>query len=402
MACISKRRGKWVVDYRDASGKRFRETIDGNRDDAKQKLSEVLKDEGQVTDTKKTFAEYGVGWLDTYVRTHLKESTFREYEAVFNNHLVPVFGSLPFTKIKRAAVKKLIAEKIKAGKSRSTVRNIMAPLREMFNHAIDDGVASFNPATRVGRFNKRRGGGIKINPLTKEEVAIFLKTAKEKMEGHYPLFLCAVRSGIREGELIGLKPYDIDFNGRFINVERNISRGKVTTPKNGKTRRVDMSLQLTNTLDALVAARKAEAVRREMGKPVEERRQPDEVIAQVMEDWLFVDPNNGKQLDPNNMRKRVFYRCLDLAGLRRIRFHDLRHTYASLLIQQGESLAYVKDQLGHHSIQITVDTYGHLVPGGNRQAVDQLDDVEVVNNEDQPQSGHKMVTNRLERESDLV
>jgi len=65
---------------------------------------------------------------------------------------------------------------------------------------------------------------------------------------------------------------------------------------------------------------------------------------------------------------------LDRTDLPRVRFHDLRHTFASLLIQQGESLAYVRDQLGHHSIQITVDTYGHLVPGGNRQAVDRLDD----------------------------
>jgi integrase len=64
------------------------------------------------------------------------------------------------------------------------------------------------------------------------------------------------------------------------------------------------------------------------------------------------------------------------AGLRQVRIHDLRHTFASLLIQQGESLAYVKDQLGHHSIRITVDTYGHLVPGGNRQAVDKLDGLE--------------------------
>ncbi len=100
------------------------------------------------------------------------------------------------------------------------------------------------------------------------------------------------------------------------------------------------------------------------------------------------------------MRNRVFYRCLDRAELRRVRFHDLRHTFASLLIQQGESLVYVKDQLGHHSIQITVDTYAHLVPGGNRQAVDQLDDAEGVKTEDQPQSGHKMVTSQIDRGAD--
>ncbi len=80
-----------------------------------------------------------------------------------------------------------------------------------------------------------------------------------------------------------------------------------------------------------------------------------------------------------------------MVGLRPVRFHDLRHTYASLLIQQGESLAYVKDQLGHHSIQITVDTFGHLVPGGNRRAVDRLDDMERPKLDDFAESGSKMV-----------
>ena len=79
-------------------------------------------------------------------------------------------------------------------------------------------------------------------------------------------------------------------------------------------------------------------------------------------------------IDDVNLRKRVFNKALEKAGMRLIRIHDLRHTFASLLIQNGESLAYVKDQLGHHSIQITVDIYGHLVPGANRQAVDRLDD----------------------------
>ncbi len=71
---------------------------------------------------------------------------------------------------------------------------------------------------------------------------------------------------------------------------------------------------------------------------------------------------------------RLSHPALAKAGLRRIRLHDLRHTFASLLIQNSESLAYVRDQLGHHSIQITVDTYGHLVPGANRQAVARLDE----------------------------
>ncbi len=398
MACVKKRRGKWVIDYRDALGKRRWETIQGNRKDAEKRLAEILKGDRLMLDTKRTFKDYAEEWLKTYAKVHVKESTMREYEAVFKNHIFPAFGPLPFSKITRKAVKELIAKKSQEGLSRSTVRNILAPIREMYNHAMDDEVVNFNPASRVGRFNKRRGDEKIIGPLRREELNTLLETAKEKMPHHYPLLLCAARTGMREGELIGLRFTDLDFNGRFIHVQRTISRGKVTTPKNGKTRRVDMSMQLTNTLDESLAAKKAEALRTELERPVEARREANEVTNEVMEGWVFTTPQRT-QLDPNNMRKSVFYRCLDLSELRRVRFHDLRHTFASLLIQQGESLAYVKDQLGHHSIQITVDTYGHLVPGGNRQAVDRLDELEKQENKS---SGSKMVAERLERESDYA
>jgi len=82
----------------------------------------------------------------------------------------------------------------------------------------------------------------------------------------------------------------------------------------------------------------------------------------------------GTLIKPSNFRDRTWAKVLTKAGLRQIRIHNLRHTFASLLIQHGESLAYVKEQMGHHSITITVDVYGHLVPGGNKAAVDRLDD----------------------------
>jgi integrase len=84
---------------------------------------------------------------------------------------------------------------------------------------------------------------------------------------------------------------------------------------------------------------------------------------------VFTTPQ-GQRLDGDNLRKRVFFKLLENAQLLRVRIHDLRHTHASLLIQNGEGLAYVRDQLGHSSIQVTVDTYGHLVPGANRAAAD--------------------------------
>ena len=127
-----------------------------------------------------------------------------------------------------------------------------------------------------------------------------------------------------------------------------------------------------------------------MERPHEERRGHPEVLNGVMDGWLFTTPS-GTQLDPANMRERVFYKLLEKAKLRRVRFHDLRHTFASLLIQQGESLVYIKDLLGHHSIQITVDVYGHLVPGGNRGAVDKLDDRIELEGTDRENPGSRMV-----------
>jgi integrase len=140
-----------------------------------------------------------------------------------------------------------------------------------------------------------------------------------------------------------------------------------------------MSNRLTAILNDLLSKKRAVALRKEMAKEPGERRDAAAVVNEVMEDWLFTT-RQGTQLDPSNLRK-VFYRLLVAAKLRRVRFHDLRHTFATLLIQQGEGLPYIRDQLGHSSIKITVDTYGHLVPGGNRQAVDKLDERVVVNGE---------------------
>ncbi|MDP2602489.1 MAG: tyrosine-type recombinase/integrase [Deltaproteobacteria bacterium] len=103
---------------------------------------------------------------------------------------------------------------------------------------------------------------------------------------------------------------------------------------------------------------------------------------------MFARPD-GRPLDPNDLRRQIFYKALSLAGMRRVRFHDLRHSFASLLIGQGENLVYIKDQLGHASIQMTVDTYGHLIPSSNRIAVDKLD--HMASGESPAESGSKTV-----------
>jgi integrase len=233
----------------------------------------------------------------------------------------------------------------------------------MLNHAVEDGLIPASPATRLGKLNKKPAERHQdINPLTREELRLYLDTARQHFPRYFPFFLCLARTGLRLGEALALQWDAVDWHGGFLDVHHaycHTSR-RLLTPKNGKTRRVDMSRQLTETLKALLLEHKKETLRNGWGE---------------VPPWVFTS-ETGSMMDGDNIRRRIHSSILKKAGLRYVRLHDLRHTFASLLIQQGESLAYVKEQLGHHSIQITVDTYGHLVPGGNRQAVDRLDDPE--------------------------
>lgn len=239
----------------------------------------------------------------------------------------------------------------------ATVKGIARTLSTILSQAVEDELLPANPALRLGRY-LRRGDEPRpeIHPLTREEAARLVAVALVSFPRWHSLLLCALRTGLRLGELLGLQWTDLDVNGRFLTVRRNIVGGLETTPKNHQQRRVDASRQLTETLVALRRRERARWLKK--GK-----RLPD---------WVFAS-QDGTALDEANVR-HMFYRILEKAELRRIRFHDLRHTFASLLIQQGESLAYVRDQMGHASIQITADVYGHLVPGANRDAVDRLDD----------------------------
>ncbi len=305
--------------------------------------------------------EYAERWINTVVPVTCKSSTEKDYQIILSKYVLPVFGTMPVTEINRLDLKEFLMGKIKDGLSPSTVNHYKNCISGVFNLAVDDGLIYNNPAHRLGKlFNMRKiqqskRQSLKIDFLTRKELSLFLDTFKKHFPEQYPLCLTLSRTGMRIGEALALKWTDINFNGRLITVQRGISRGKIETPKSGKKRRVDMSLQLTETLWKL-------------------KRERQRLYVDDMSEWVF--PNaDGNTIDTHNWRHRVFQKALEKSDMRRIRIHDLRHTYASLLLQAGESMAYIRDQLGHHSIKVTVDIYGHLVPGGNKEAVDRLDDI---------------------------
>ncbi len=305
-----------------------------------------------------TLAEY----YEEFKQIHfpsLRESSQVSYEGSFSRYLIPKFGNFPLNEITRRQVKAFAGELMRKNLSKSSIKIIFAALSRLYNEAIDDElVNTLNPAVRQGKsYKEAKTVHEEIVPLTNEEVPIFLSTTVEHCPYYYPLFLCAIHSGLREGELAGLQWGDIDFVGNFIEVRRAFRRGKVSKLKTRKSRRkVDISDALLEELRAL-----------------KQRRTEEWIVKGIKQipEWIFCN-QGGNAPDMQNVKNRYFLKCLRLAGLRRIRFHDLRHTFGSLLIQNGESLAYVRDQMGHSSIRVTVDTYGDLVPGANREAVNRL------------------------------
>ena len=302
------------------------------------------------------FKDYVKYWLDQVVKGTCKYSTWEHYEGYMRNHILPTLGHIPIDQIKRKDVKELLLKKKNSKLSVKTVKNLKVTISSVLNSAYEDELIGSNPALRMGKFLKSNDPKQEVDTLTKEEVLLLLETINEIALHDYPVFLLAISTGMRLGEILGLQPGDLDFNGHFLTVKRALVRKMIVSPKNGKQRRVDMSILLEDVLKKHVVKTKELTLKNGWKK---------------IPETLFYN-REGNALDSANIAKRCFHRYLEKSGLRRVKFHSLRHSFASIHIANGESLAYIRDQLGHHSIQVTVDMYGHLVPGSNREAADRL------------------------------
>ena len=357
MACIRKRRGKWVVDYRDSLGERRWKTCKTKREADEvlaAKIRESRQVAGHIVDLDISVADYTERWLNQIAPT-IKPRTLDSYSASFRVHLLPRFGSIQIQKLHRGMIKDFLSDKLSSGQSRNSVRIMYSALRAMLNEAVEDGIIVANPADRLGKKLKLFGEkNDLIKALNREQLMLFLSKADE---WYKPFFLLLSRTGLRLGEAIALEITDLDLEQYTIKVNKAYSRGEVTTPKTGKERTVDVSDQLAESLKGMIAERKKKYVKK--GKAMPQLLFPS---------WA------GTPLNASNIR-RAFNRTLKKAKLpEHFTPHCLRHTFASILVQQGESLAYVQRMLGHSSIRLTVDIYGKWLPMGNKAAVDRLDD----------------------------
>ncbi len=312
---LRERPGKgWYVSI-DWQGKRKSKCFGTNKKLAKEfadKIEAKLKlgSAGIITKSGVKTDDYVETWLECIQHTR-KATTHDDYQKIWKRDIQPVIGGLDLEDVTREKVKALATAGFKKGQSPKTVQNVIRCLSSMLSHAVEDELLTVNPSLKPGKFLPKVSKRRSINILTSEEIAILLEKAKEKCPRYYPLFLCEVRTGLRMGELLAVQWDDVNFQGRFIEIRRNYTHFKVTTPKSGESRRVDMSLGLTQALKDLYLDRQLEAVTSGWA---------------AVPDWVFCSETGGL-LHPHNLRDRVFYGLLKAAGLRKVRFHDLRHTF---------------------------------------------------------------------------
>jgi len=333
------------------------------RRDERERVRQSDEAQRQATARAITVKDYAERWLKVHVAPSCRERTALQYQQTLKDHVYPALGHVPLGELRRAQVKEFFADKAAQGLSRGTLKNIAIPLSAMLNAAVEEERIPGNPAARLWRRQRGRteDEARKVKVLSASELAQALQTADEHSPEHSDIIFTLAWTGLRLSEACGLQWRDIDLNGYFLEVNRTVAhRGHrilAGAPKSGRARRVDLPAALVARLRARQSVAEAEAA----------------LKGHDLAPWVFPAPSDdSKPMNAAFLRFKVWYRLLRRVGLRGVRLHDLRHTYASLLLQAGEPMLYVKEQLGHSSIQVTVDLYGHIKPGMNREAVDRL------------------------------
>lgn len=361
MATVKKRTWKnkdgsesqtWVVDYTDNLGKRVTKSGFKRRVDAESYLAKIIQEKEKGTcihaNKKLIFKIVAEEFMRENASNNCKPSTFIRYKGILKNHLYPYFGEMKLIDIKPSHISQYITLKKEENLSPKTINHTLILMGSIFKRAMIEGYIFRNPAYLVKKLKLEHN---EMDFLTKEEIKIFLDYVKQNDPNYYPLFLTAISTGMRRGELLALTWDDIDFVNAKVYVNKSLFRGKLQTPKTKNSiRKINMPSLLAEVLKEL------------------KEKKPDTNI--VFSNAL------GQHLDPDNMMKRHFLKDLEGAGLRKIRFHDLRHTFASALIASNEiPIKYIQMQMGHSSIQVTLDRYGHLMPEVHTQGIKVMDGI---------------------------
>ena len=360
--------GRWEGRYtagRDPeTGKAiYKNVLAKTQKDCKEKLKRAIEENSKV-DTVKA-EQYTVGqwmdvWFENCAKIKVRPSSHKTYRGYIDNHIKPNIGKVPLSKLSSLDLQKLYKKLLSGGRveriesknqpkglSAKTVRNINQVISSAMDFAIDQRLIASNPTDgcALPKLEHRE-----MKTLPAEQLASFLREAKES--GVFELYYIELATGLRRGELLGLKWEDIDLAQGIIHVRRQITRidGKI----------VEAPLKTKNSYRSVSIGQDAVEILKE-----QQRRTNSE--------YVFPSPTGGP-ISPDSVLK-MLHRVLKRAGLPEIRFHDMRHTFATVALQNGVDIKTVSGMLGHYSAGFTLDTYAHVTTAAQRQAANTMSSI---------------------------
>lgn len=288
-----------------------------------------------------TLEQFADRFIDDYATVHNKPTEVRSKRSILRCHILPALGSKRINAITNADIARLTS-KLTKGRSNKRVNNCLTVLGKMLRTAQDWDIIQAGDVPTIRFLNTQTSD---FDFLEFEEAKAFLAAASKVEPENYNFFETALKTGARLGELCALRWDDIDLDRKLVHICRSVNRsGKVTATKNWRNRHVPLTDSLRQTL--MASAMTAES------------------------DLAFPD-RHGRYNNRDKLKRRLWRVC-DAAELRRVGFHDLRHTFASHLAMKGVSMKTIQELLGHHSVSVTMK-YAHLSPDHKHEAVQVLD-----------------------------
>ncbi len=337
------------------------------RKEVQEKLKVVLRDQQQgtlITAPKQTLAQFLFEWLENSQKQSVRPRTYERYEELVRLHIVPALGRHDLQKLSAQHLQAFYAKKAEEGLSATTINHFHNVLHKALDTAVKWNLVARNVCDLVSPPHRKQ---FEVHPLTVEQVQKLLSV----VEGHYmeALFKLALATGLRRGELMGLKWQDINFDTGVLQVRRILSRVPTKMPGKGYVEAEPKTQKSRRSI--VIAPFALEALKQHQERQLEAKLKADSVWQE--HDYVFCT-SIGTHLNPTRDMLDQLKVLLKKAGLPDMRFHDLRHSAATLLLSVGVHPKVVQEILGHSQISITMDVYSHVLPGMQQDAISRLND----------------------------
>ena len=356
--------GRYTAGHDPATGKQiFKSVLGKSQAEVKEKLKRAIEENKNIDIIKAE--EYTVGqwmdvWYETYCIIRVRKSSHQTYRGYIDNHIKPYIGSIKLNKLTTLDLQRLYGKLLKSGRivrpemvkdnpglSSKSVRNVHNVISAAMDKAKAEKLISHNPADDCVLPERQH---IEMQTLAADELQAFFREAKKS--NLFEFYYTDLSTGLRRGEILGLKWTDIDFEEQTIRIRRQILRleGEVQ----------EAPLKTKNSYRTI-------SISQELAEILKEKQKKEQGFSA----YVFPSPITGGPRSPDALRSTLL-RILERAGLQKIRFHDLRHTFATLALQNGVDIKTVSGMLGHYSAGFTLDTYAHVTTAAQRDAAKKM------------------------------